>query len=90
MGECLESVKEDRNGTNLYRTGRRRLRSRDMERGGGQLYWIGINRFLLHAMTGRRPTRTHMFDQPVVALSLTNARDGFSSPWLAADPVQSG
>lgn len=39
----------------------------------GRLYWTDINRFLLHVhdpVVGT--TRTHMFDEPVVALSLTN------------------
>ncbi|MEC7485284.1 MAG: SMP-30/gluconolactonase/LRE family protein [Pseudomonadota bacterium] len=38
-----------------------------------RLYWTDINRFLLHAHDPAAGTmRTHMFDQPVVALSLTN------------------
>ena len=38
-----------------------------------RLYWTDINRFLLHAYDlAAGTTRTHMFDQPVVALSLTD------------------
>ena len=37
------------------------------------LYWTDINRFLLHVYDpATTATRTHMFDQPVVALSLTD------------------
>ena len=40
-----------------------------------RLYWTDINRFLLHAFEpAAGSTRTHMFDQPVVALSLTDRR----------------
>lgn len=37
-----------------------------------RLYWVDINRFLLHRMdiTSRAVT-SHLFDEPVVALSLT-------------------
>ena len=38
-----------------------------------RLYWTDINRFLLHVYDpATTATRTHMFDQPVVALSLTD------------------
>jgi len=38
-----------------------------------RLYWTDINRFLLHIHDpASGTTRTHMFDQPVVALSLTD------------------
>ena len=37
------------------------------------LYWTDINRFLLHAYDIQsKSTRSHIFDQPVVALSLTD------------------
>mgnify|MGYP005691993939 FL=1 len=37
-----------------------------------RVYWTDINRFLLHSHDpDSGATRTHMFDQPVVALSLT-------------------
>ena len=37
------------------------------------LYWTDINRFLLHAYdVNSKSTRTYIFDQPVVALSLTD------------------
>ena len=40
------------------------------------LYWTDINRFLLHVYDPvAKATQTHMFDQPVVALSLTD-REG--------------
>ena len=39
----------------------------------GRLYWTDINRFLLHIHDpASASTRTHMFDEPVVALSLTS------------------
>lgn len=39
----------------------------------GLLYWTDINRFLLHIHDPTAgTTRTHMFDRPVVALSLTD------------------
>lgn len=39
----------------------------------GRLYWTDINRFLLHIHDpATATTRTHMFNQPVVALSLTD------------------
>ena len=39
----------------------------------GRLYWCDINRFLLHVHDpASGATRTHQFDQPVVALSLTD------------------
>ncbi|MGC6453443.1 MAG: SMP-30/gluconolactonase/LRE family protein [Candidatus Puniceispirillaceae bacterium] len=39
----------------------------------GRLYWTDINRFLLHVHDpAAGTTRTHMFDEPVVALSLTS------------------
>ncbi|MGB1471326.1 MAG: SMP-30/gluconolactonase/LRE family protein, partial [Candidatus Puniceispirillaceae bacterium] len=38
-----------------------------------RLYWSDINRFLLHIYdAGSRSTRTHIFDEPVVAISLTD------------------
>ena len=37
------------------------------------LYWSDINRFLLHVYdAGSLSTRTHIFDEPVVAISLTD------------------
>ena len=40
-----------------------------------RIYWTDINRFLLHSHDpDSGATRTHMFDQPVVALSLTDKR----------------
>lgn len=39
----------------------------------GRLYWTDINRFLLHVHDpSSASTRTHMFNEPVVALSLTS------------------
>ena len=39
----------------------------------GRLYWTDINRFLLHSYdAAAQATRTHLFDRPVVALSLTD------------------
>ena len=41
--------------------------------GANLLYWTDINRFLLHAYDpAAGTTRTYMFDQPVVALTLTD------------------
>lgn len=41
-----------------------------------QIYWVDINRFLVHVYDlGAGTTRSHLFDEPVVALSLTD-RDG--------------
>ena len=41
--------------------------------GAGLVYWTDINRFLLHIHDpAAGTTRTHMFDRPVVALSLTD------------------
>ena len=40
-----------------------------------RVYWTDINRFLLHSHDpDSGATRTHMFDRPVVALSLTDKR----------------
>ena len=40
-----------------------------------RIYWTDINRFLLHSHDpDSGATRTHMFDQPVVALSLTDKK----------------
>jgi sugar lactone lactonase YvrE len=40
------------------------------------VYWVDINRFLLHAHDiAQQKTRSHIFDEPVVALSLTD-REG--------------
>ena len=45
--------------------------------GSGLLYWTDINRFLLHIHApAAGTTRTHLFDRPVVALSLTD-REGW-------------
>lgn len=39
----------------------------------GRVYWCDINRFLIHAFDlSDRSTRTWLFDEPVVALSLTS------------------
>lgn len=39
-----------------------------------RLYWVDINRFLLHWMDhDSRAVTTHLFDEPVVALSLTDS-----------------
>lgn len=38
-----------------------------------RLYWVDINRYLLHRLDlGNGAVTTHMFDEPVVALSLTD------------------
>ena len=40
-----------------------------------RVYWTDINRFLLHSHDpDNGATRTHMFDRPVVALSLTDRK----------------
>ena len=72
-----QSAKEWRHGSSLHRTGRGCVR-----RGGdlwdvaaNRLYWTDINRFLLHTYDPVAGTiLTHMFDQPVVALSLTERK----------------
>jgi sugar lactone lactonase YvrE len=48
------------------------------------VYWVDINRFLLHVHDiASGATRTHIFDEPVVALSLTE-RDGVLLVCLAS------
>jgi sugar lactone lactonase YvrE len=40
------------------------------------LYWTDVNRFLIHALDARtNAVRSWFFDEPVVALSLTDAKD---------------
>lgn len=48
------------------------------------IYWVDINRFLLHVHDiAAGTTRSHLFDEPVVALSLTD-RDGVLLVCLAS------
>jgi len=53
----------------------------------GTIYWVDINRFVLHAhRLESGATRSHLFDEPVVALSLTD-RPGVLLVCLASQLV---
>ena len=52
-----------------------------------RIYWTDINRFLLHSHDpDSGATRTHMFDRPVVALSLTDKK-GWLLVALGSQPI---
>ena len=52
--------------------GRRLRRGGGLVRGEGRLYWTDINRFLIHGSTRETGAGTWLFDEPVVALALTD------------------